>query len=63
MDLGKMLGEALDQQGLAVTNGSGIAARSLQDAAEAFLARVREAEQAETVSAGESIVPPFTMDM
>ena len=62
MDLGRMLADALEAEGLSPPTGSGTAAQSLQAAAESFLAKVREAEEAEADSAGQGLAPPFTMD-
>ena len=62
MDLGKMLAEAMAQEGLAPPSGSGTADQAMQAAAETFLAKVREAEEAEAASNGEGLVPPYPMD-
>lgn len=62
MKLGKMLAEALAQEGFALPSGSGTAEQSIQAAAEAFLAKVREAEKAESSDAAATLVPPYTMD-
>lgn len=57
VNLGKMLADAMAQEGFAPPSGSGTADQALQAVAEAFLARVREAEKAESVEVGENNPP------
>ncbi len=72
MDLGRMLAEAIaaseadDADGFLETSNPKRAnldgTFDLTAAANSFLAKVREAEDADAASRGEGLIPPYTMD-